>query len=340
MLCDAAPRGIQLRIAVAPGFPAQVDIDTPIDVNDITKVIAVRAPNQLSRDVRVDEVFDCTGQYKLSERVLTRLGRLTIDLEPDPDALAGFMSMAFGAPGAATGGGPYGHPFQMLTARDFCPPLTTLVVGFDDDDDPGVIFKSVAVNSMTISVNNAERLTARVELVGSGDFQPATGFIYPECEDFTPIYMQDGTLVVDGENVLSGTDPNHTTRAVEFLFNNNLLLGDDPFPLAATDIKRLRRADRREHYMRWRVEGRWLDTVSTKAFNRTLVAWNWRVGGATNNLTLDCPRAIMKDEQPGFDGEANSSVLNNLLECVRIPGNANSPLNGNGTTAYSGNYAQ
>lgn len=334
LLCEQPPMGIALRIHHAPGFPCQTDINTPIDLSLINEVIPVRTPNQLSRDLKIDEVFDCTTQYKLKEKVLTRIGKLTIDLEPDPYTLTGLFSMALGAPG------PTGA-FNMLGPKDFCLPLTTFVVGFDDDDDPGVIFKSAGVNNINLSVNDSDRITVRVELVGSGDFQPAVGFSPQDCDDFDPIYMQDGVFLIDGQSYLTADDPNHTTRALDYTFNNNMMLGDNPFLMGALDIKRLLRGLRRDSYLRWRTEGRWLDPVSMMSYNREYHSWTWRIGPAPNSLTLSCAHGLFKEEPPTFVGEASASALNTNIECIRVPGNPATPISGVGMTpAYSGDYAQ
>lgn len=322
-----SPRRSLLRIAYSPVGAKQTAWDTPLANGVITAVVNARTPNHIEPVERVEELFDCTGQYLTGEQVLSRYARLTLDLEVDINSLACFVALGSGVAAAPSGTGPYTHGITPLGPTVYALPVSTLIIGFADGVDPGIKWQNVAVNSWLVSGRDSERLNARIELIGSGNLIAASGYTFPDCSQYTPLKMTDGAATLDGENLLSGTDPNHTLRRFEWRHNNNILINDDPFPLAALDIKRLERADVRDWGLRLGIEGRLNDTLHTKAKSRLTVASSMRIGSATNGIIITTPSGLLKQDgtPQEFAGEANRGVLALAHRPLRIPGDATTP---------------
>lgn len=306
-----APRGSQLRIAYDPSFTPQANVDTANNVSTLTAVLQVTARNHVDSAETVDEVFDCSGQFKIEENILTRIGRLTVEFDASPTLILGFLGACMGNSS--------GNNLVMLDEASFQPPYLTLAVGFVGAiADPGVLFKSVVVNSFKITSASRERVKCSMELVGSGDLGAAS-ITWPDCTETLPVYGFDGALTINSADrmVKNGAIGTNTT-SIELDYSNNLLSNTDPFQLADDDITRLERADRRTHMLNWKVEGYVGDATYTAAKTNPRTKWPviWRIGPLNNCVTLTATSAILTAEQKAqtFEGEANRATLNLKLE--------------------------
>ena len=321
-----APRGSQLRLCYDPAFTPQSAVNVPNNVNTLTAVLQVTAKNHIQPTQTVDEVFSCDGQFKISEAITSRLGRLTVEFDCTVAIMKGFLRNAMGAGS--------GLNLTMLTTYQFQQPYLTIAVGFADSPivDVGVLFHSVCVNSIKITQRSRDRVRVVMELVGSGDLVPATGLAWPACSEVAPIYGYDCALTINSVDRMqqNAAAAGTATREFELEYSNNLLTSDDPWQLADIDITRLERADRRTIMFNWKVEGYELDATHTAALTNPRTLWPviWRVGSGASNITLTAAEAILTSEAQAqsFDGEAGRALLNLKLEPT--PASGNLPLVG------------
>ena len=97
-------RASQLTIGFSPLWLKQPAWDDPIDGSDLTAAFPATSKNYLDIDETTEDVLDCTGEDFLFETVTKRLARLNIDMDVDPDVLAGIIAFAYGVAGAPSGG--------------------------------------------------------------------------------------------------------------------------------------------------------------------------------------------------------------------------------------------
>lgn len=307
------PRGSQLRICYDPAFAGQSAVNVPNAVATLTAVLQVTARNHIRPEQTVDRVFDCSGNFLISKRVLTRIARLSVECDTTVAILKGFLRNAMGAG--------TGVNLTMLTQYQFQQPFLTLAVGFADSPavDVGVLFHSVVVNNIKILQKARERIKVSMDLVGSGDLTPATGLVWPACTEVVPIYSTDCALSLNGvDRMVANGAAGTATQEFSLEYSNNLLDKDDPYQLADIDITRLERADMRTIMYKWKVEGFELDATHLAALTDPRPEWPivWRIGTAGSNITLTSAKAILDSEEDvqGFEGEAARAVLNLMLE--------------------------
>lgn len=97
-------RSSELTIGFSPLWLKQPDWNVPIDGDDLDAALNVTSRNYLDIDETVEDVYDCTGEDLLFELVTKRVARLTVDMDVDPDILAGFLAFAYGVAAAPSGG--------------------------------------------------------------------------------------------------------------------------------------------------------------------------------------------------------------------------------------------
>ncbi len=311
-----APRGSQFRIAYDPLFTPQSAIGTPNATATLTAVLQVTTRNHIALEQKFDDVYDCSGQFKVTRNQLSRLARLQVEFDASPLLVKGFLGACMGKPT-----GTLKINMGMLPIAEFQPPYLTFVVGFDEGTDTGVLFHSVVVNSFKIMSKSRERIHCSMELIGSGNLTATSGFSYPACSTVVPIYPADGALTINGVNALQANDAAGTST-VEFNldYSNNLLVSDDPWQLAQIDPTRIERADRRTIMFDWKVEGQELDATHAAAIASPSNQWPviWRIGTTLNNVLLTATKCILSGEGnvQGFEGEAARAVLNLKLEPI------------------------
>lgn len=344
MSATVSPRGSQLRIAYSPTWKKQSAFGTPLANGDLTAVFQARTPGGIQITRSEDIISDCTGQYTISRQELTRVAKLSIELDADAGVLGGITAMGFGVAGSPSGGGPYTNPISMLGPTVFDLPVTTLIYGFNDGDDPGVKLQDVAVNSFEVVAAVGERTIVRVEFVFNANLIAAAGFSYPACTDVTPLRMVNGDFTYNSLGRLLSTPPNQNSRQISFRYDNGMLIRDDPFTIDDPDITRLERADKRTYSFSWKVGGRELDTLHTQALasrsSNTKYPLSFRVGSTTSGVTYTAPETLLLDDEAfiTFEGEGNRAVCNYTIEPTRNSSDSSTPLTASAVTSQSGGY--
>jgi hypothetical protein len=97
-------RSSQLTIGFSSAWKQQPAWDTPVSAADIDKAFPATSRNYLSNEETTDDVFDCTNEDFLFEIVTSKVSRLNIDMDVDPNVLAGLVAAAYGVAAAASGG--------------------------------------------------------------------------------------------------------------------------------------------------------------------------------------------------------------------------------------------
>ncbi len=312
-------RRIQLRVAAATGLTAQDEFGVPLDLGDIDFVFTPREGTQ----THIEPIFisedlnDCTTQYLKDLIILHRYARLTMDLEVNKDILAAIVGKAFGIES--------GSSRLMLGPTVVILPSTTFVVGFADDEDPGILFYDAVCESLEITGEIDQKMQVRVTWVGRGDMLAAEAFTFPDCEDITPLrFDQNASIIIDGEEQIL------KARRLVFTYNNNIPLRDHPFALGVIDISRpFERGDKRVYTTNVLLEGRIGDDLAAMAITipPTHVDFSFRIGDPGIVFSaLDAmirPNATTLQE---FHGEVSLGVLSLLMTPTRVSGEISTPF--------------
>lgn len=97
-------RQSQLTIGFSPLWLRQSAWDAPIPMADLTAAFPATSRNYIDVEETVEDVEDCTGQELLIELITGQVARLTIDMDVDPEMLAGWLAFLYGAAAAPSGG--------------------------------------------------------------------------------------------------------------------------------------------------------------------------------------------------------------------------------------------
>ncbi len=312
---------VQLRVGAewtSGGFSLQSAINVPLSAATLTRILTTREGGQshIEPFYKKEDIKDCTTQYLLDRLILHRAARLTLDLEVDAEVLGAICSHSLGVA--------VGDTFTMLGPTDFDLPLTTMVVGFADGDDTGILFSDAATESLAITARTEQKMRVQWVLVGNA-LMPDAGYEFPECEDIDPLrFDQNAEVNVNGTNYIA------QTRGFEFQYNNQIPLNDFPWTLGALDITRMQRGDFRTAMINWTVEGRENDTLGTaaRAVPPTHYDFDILIGSNAEGVRIVAADALFEPQSTlqGFDGEVSLAVLNTMLTPTRIPGNNATPL--------------
>jgi hypothetical protein len=327
----------ELKIAYHPGFATQPAWGTPIDQSLLTEVVQAVSPNHIEPFKTVADVFDCTQQYKIGSRVLKRGARIRLQIKVDAKRLAGWTAYAFGAAGTPSSGT---SAITMLGPKSFQPPVFTIIVGYDDDEDPGIVLFNAVVDKLEVVGRSGEEFVINIDIVGDGSLTPATSFVWPACTDIVPIYFEDGALTVNSVDRFTCATPNQTTHEFSFSYSNNLAI-DDGRPMAKKDFIRLNRKEKRDYMADWKVEGRPNDTLAALAHARdTSGSFSFRIGSSSQGVTYTVTKCEFAEGSPlvSHEGELRRAALNLRLNPLRISGNAATPCQASAT--FTGNTAQ
>jgi hypothetical protein len=216
------------------------------------------------------------------------------------------------------------HPITRTST--FSLPLLTLYVGFRDSDKDPVIFKNVVVNSVRVRASAREKVTVAVELIGSADLQPATGYVMPGCYDIVPVRFDDCALSIQGTDYIG----NGLAREFEYSFANDIRLGKFAYTSAGINVSRLERDDKRPSYINAFIFGEPGDPLylqATSRPNRTIVDEVLRIGPANRNVTCNVPQGIIKALNPHIRFEEGESQLNLQTRPKKVSGDATTPSN-------------
>lgn len=313
-------RRSQLKVAYAPGFTVQSGFGVPLDSSLLTKVLTIREGGQshIEPIFKTEDLNDCTTQYLLDLIILHRLARLTLDLEVDQEVLGGLLGLALG-----TTAGPV---ITMLGPTAFVLPATTLIVGFDDEDDLGIVLSDAVVESITLTARVDQKFQCKVVFIGRGDMLAADGFSFPDCDLIDPLRFDQDALFT--WNAIEYIDE---TRAFEFTYSNNVPINDFPFSVGSVDLSRaLERGDKRQYNVSWTVTGEIGDDLASQAITvpPTHHTLSVRIGSATEGIEISAADAMIRPGSPyqDFDGEVSLAVLKLVLTPTRIPGDNSTPI--------------
>lgn len=313
-------RRIQLKVAYAPGFTTQSDFGVPLDPSELTRVLTFREGGQshIEPVFKQEDLNDCTTQYLIDYIILHRTAKLTLDLEVDQEVLGGLLGMALGTTA--------GSSITMLGPTSFLLPATTLIVGFDDEDDLAIILSDAVVDSISLTAQIDQKFQCRVVFVGRGDMAVASGYEFPDCDLIDPLRFDQNALFT-----WNGTEYINDTRKFEFSYNNNVPVSDFPFSVASVDIARaLERNDKRPCTFTWTVTGEEGDGLGSQAVSipPTHHDLSVRIGSVTEGIQILAADAMVRPGNPlqGFDGEVSLAVLNLVLTPTRIPGDSATPI--------------
>jgi hypothetical protein len=215
--------------------------------------------------------------------------------------------------------------------------VTTMIVGFADGSDAGLVFSDVAVNRVTVTGRIGENIRIRVELVGNGALPAASGFTFPDCTQPNPLRFTTGSSFL-----LNSAEKLNVTRDFELPMDNNMPLNDYPFVFDSVDVKRLARGDRRPTFMRPGILAILSDSlgVAARAVPKNHWPFTLKIGSSAEYVQIAAADSIVRLRTPNtaWDGEVAESKLQLELEPDRIPGNAATPLVFTASLSQSGAF--
>lgn len=100
----ATRRASQLTVSYSPTWEQQSAWNVPLVNADITRAFPATSRNYLDNEETIEDVLDCTGEDFLFETVTGVFSRLTLDMDVDPDIVAGFFAGAYGSAAAPSPG--------------------------------------------------------------------------------------------------------------------------------------------------------------------------------------------------------------------------------------------
>lgn len=311
----ANPRRVVYKVAYSGAGDTQSAIGTPLLNSQIDTAFTFVDGGQGYIEIpeRTEPVTDCTTQYPQDEILLNRHGRLTLRIEVDAATLAILFKWWGGASSSS--------PYQMLPPTTFALPATTLIVGFADGVDTGMVFQDVGVESIVITGQVNQKFQTTVVFVGNGALQNASGYSFPECTAITPLRLDNSTSIL-----MNSVEYKSIVRSFELSMVNNIPMTDFPFPLASVDLSKLERGDKRPITFKVKILGELNDSngLAARANPRT----HWPVSLTIGTCTFGIADAIIKQGSPFGDwaDEVNQAAINLLAEPTRVPGDNSTPL--------------
>jgi hypothetical protein len=100
----ATRRSSQLTIVRPRYWQRQTAWGTPVAQSEMLTAINVTSRNYLDVDETNEEVYDCTGEDFLFLQLTGRFARLVLEMDVDPDELAGWEALCYGIAAAPSGG--------------------------------------------------------------------------------------------------------------------------------------------------------------------------------------------------------------------------------------------
>lgn len=309
------PFRVVYKCAYSGSFLTQSAIGTPLANADIDTAFSFVEGGQGYMEIveRTEAVTDCTTEYPADDILLNRHGRLTLRIEVDETVLTGLFKW--------WGGKSSSSPYRMLGPTEFDLPATTLMVGFADGVDTGMVFKDVGIESLTITGQVNQKFQTTVVFVGNGSLPNGSGYTFPDCTAISPIRLSTTTHLL-----MNSVDYIDILRSFELALVNNIPMTDFPFPLASVDLSRLIRGIKRNITLKAKILGRENDSngLAARANPRT----HWPVTLQIGGLAFEMADAIIKQGSPFGDSadEVNQAAINLLAEPTRLPGDASTPL--------------
>jgi hypothetical protein len=97
-------RSSQLTVAMSRTFKRQNLWDVPLASGEMNMAFNATSRNWLTNEESTEDILDCTGEDLLIELVTSRHARLILDFDVDPNMLAGWTAMNYGAAASPSGG--------------------------------------------------------------------------------------------------------------------------------------------------------------------------------------------------------------------------------------------
>lgn len=212
------------------------------------------------------------------------------------------------------------HAITRLGSGSYTLPLMTLYIGFRGSSVQPVIFKNVVVNSFRVRSASREKVTAQVELIGSGDTPFATGFTMPDCQDLLPIRFGDCKVNIAGTDYVAAS----MAREFEYYFQNDVTPKFDGAGIYST---RHERADKRPNQYSFFILGEPGDALDTLAKMRASFAVSLQLGPDGRHVKCVSPQTLVKlaTTPIRFGGDPAESELAIVGRPRKVSGDATTP---------------
>jgi hypothetical protein len=161
-------RSSQLTVAMSRGFKRQTTWDVPLSASEMNMAFNATSRNYLTNEEGIEDIYDCTGEDLLIEKVTSRFSRLILDFQVDPNMLAGWAAFNYGAAASPSGGT---NETQTLTSDGAAITGGTLQVRF-------TINYNTQISAAIAFGANAAAWTAALEAmanIGAGNIVAAGG---------------------------------------------------------------------------------------------------------------------------------------------------------------------
>jgi hypothetical protein len=185
---------------------------------------------------------------------------------------------------------------------------TSFIIGTEgDDDEPSELYKGMCVNRIVTIGEIRGKVSMAVEFCGHAEPEIIDPFDFPACNTLPAVYTNDCQWLVDA------VDRTSDLRRFQNTFNNNLAINDDPFVFDAVDAVRIERGEQAEESIySFQVYGTKAHPLYVAAKAESALPMSLRIGTATEGSSLIAAGAqfALTDEELGYAGEANRSVIN------------------------------
>lgn len=220
------------------------------------------------------------------------------------------------------------HAITRLGSGSYTLPLMTLYIGFRGSSEQPVIFKNVVVNSFRVRGASREKVTAQIELIGSGEIEQAVGFTMPNCQDILPIRFGDCSLSVAGTDYIA----NDIAREFEYYFQNDVNPKFDGQGIYST---RHERADKRPNQYNIFVLGEPGDSIDDLMQLRASFPVILQLGPDGRHIKCTSPQTLIKraPSPVRFGGDPAESELAMIGRPRKVSGDATTPTTINAVIA-------
>lgn len=210
------------------------------------------------------------------------------------------------------------HAITRITG--FTLPLMTLYVGFRGSSEQPMIFKNVVVDQFRVTGTAREKVSAQIQLIGSGDLVQATAYTMPDCTDILPIRFGDCKMKIGGVDYIAS----NLGREFEYYFQNDV---KPKFDGAGIDTTRAERADKRPSQYSFFVLGEPGDSTYDLAKSRTSLLTELQLGPDGRNVTCTTPQGFLKlaPTPVRFGNDPPESELALIIRPRKISGDATTP---------------
>jgi hypothetical protein len=283
-----------------------------VTVNGDTQTTTALAYN--ANAAAIQAALEALSNVAPGDLVVTGTGPFTITAggtlaDEDIAPLVPGVGSLTGGSAAITTATPGAGRFHQIThgASDDVP-KTSFIIGTEDDSgEPMELYKGMCVNRVQLAGEVRGKVSMDVDFCGSANVEVIDpgDFDFAACQTQAAIYANDCQLLINA------IDRTADLRRFSYTFNNNLLIGDDPFPFDAVDAVRIER-DVEDSLFNFALYGTKAHAVYVDAEAETTRAVALRIGAATEYAKIIAAGAqlALQDTPIGYAGEANRSVIN------------------------------